>query len=175
MPSAPTLFISRTKPAAAPQFLSDTCGSLGLGNRPTKPEHLAWQSLHPGNCDDLKTFLGHFPTSPLADHHVTETPVWTPVTHQLVLHQSPSDNDTSSTSPTLPQAKADALTRAQPNAVNLCNGFAATSRYHLKSAPINVQQWNCEKIGSGFSCGFDGQAFCQLEERSTKSDEICGK
>ena len=51
-----------------------------------------WQSLHPCNCDDLKTLLGQFPASPFANRHVTETPVWTPVTHQLVLHQSQSDD-----------------------------------------------------------------------------------
>lgn len=172
-------FHLQDKACAAPQFVSDACGSLGLGSRPAKTERLAWQALRAGNCDDLKSFLGHFPAgtlgerarSLLADHHVSESPIRTVVTHQLVLRQSPSDT----ARPTLAQAKADALNRAQQNAVNLCNGFAGTSRYRFKSATIDVQQWDCEKNGGGFSCGFDGQAICELEERTVRTDESCGK
>ena len=172
-------FHLQDKACASPQFVSDFCGTLSLGARPTKTERLAWQSLRPGNCDDLRNFLGRFPSaanasqahSLLAARHTTETPVWTAVTHQLVLHAGPPDI----AKPTLDQAQVDALNRAQPKAINLCNGFAATSRYHFKTATINPQQWDCGKSGGGYSCGFDGQAVCELEEKSVRTDETCGK
>jgi hypothetical protein len=172
-------FHLQDKTCASSPFVSDLCGGLGLGGRPTKTERLAWQSLRPGNCDDLRNFLGRFPTgaystqahSLLADRHVIESPVWTAVTHQLALRESPFDIAKA----TLAQAKTDAVTRAQSKAVNLCNGFAATTRFRFKSAGVEAQQWDCGKNGAGFSCGFDGQAICELEESSVRADESCGK
>ena len=159
---------------AVPQAICDLCGTLGLGGRPTKPERVAWQSLQPGNCDDLRKYLGRFPDgayraraqSLLADYHVKEVPVWRPLVQPLALNEDLSDT----TKPTRALAKADALNRAQPKAMDLCNGFPV-SRYRLKTVRIDAHiedahGWNGDKIGAGWSCGFNGRAIC---ERAAKA------
>jgi hypothetical protein len=72
-------------------------------------------------------------------------------------------------------AKANALARAQHQAEVLCSGFDATTLYRFKSAKPLVEHWDCSTVGSGISCGFDGQAICQLEVKDTKEEETCGK
>ena len=172
-------FHVQDKACAAPQVVSDLCGTLGFGGRPAKAERVAWQVLRPGNCEDLRNYLGRFPDgayrgraqSLLADRHEKESAVWTPGVRQLVLHEGQAEKAL----PTLVSAQEDALGRAQRKAENLCHGFAETTRYRFKSAKPDAQQWDCGKIGHGFSCGLEGQAICELEEKSTKLDETCGK
>ena len=164
-------FRLQDKVCASSELVSDLCGGFGLGGRPTKTERLAWQALRPGNCDDLRNFLGRFPSgaygmqahSLLADRHVTETPVWTAVTHQLVLRENSSEVAKG----TLALAKADAVSRAQPKAVNLCNGFAAASRFRFKSARgrstgVGVR----EKRQEVFLAGLMGRRSASWERRA---------
>jgi hypothetical protein len=172
-------FHIQEKACAAPQAVSDLCGALGFGNRPTKVERLAWQALRPGNCDDLRNYVGRFPDgayrgrvqSLLVDRQVKETAMWTPGTRQLALGEGLAEKAL----PSLEAAKTDALDRAQGKAENLCKGFAATTMYKFKGAKPQAQKWECAKVGTGFSCGFDGQAICEVEEKSTKVEETCGK
>ena len=72
-------------------------------------------------------------------------------------------------------AKADARARAQHQAEVLCSGFGATTLYRFKSAKPEAEQWDCSTVGSGISCGFEGQAICQLEVKDTKEEETCSK
>ena len=41
--------------------LSDICGSLHVGNRPSHDERLAWESRKPGDCEALATHIRRFP------------------------------------------------------------------------------------------------------------------
>ena len=41
--------------------ISDMCGALGLGNRATKAERVAWEGRKPGSCEALRTHIEHFP------------------------------------------------------------------------------------------------------------------
>ena len=79
------------------------------------------------------------------------------------------------TLPTLAAAKEDALVRAQGKAERLCKGFDATTIYRFKAAKPDAQEWECGKAGTGFSCGFEGQAICETEEKSTRVEETCRK
>ena len=45
--------------------VSDICGNLGLGNKPTHAERVAWEKLPPGDCDALADYARRFSTSPL--------------------------------------------------------------------------------------------------------------
>jgi hypothetical protein len=172
-------FHLQDKACAAPQAVSDFCGALGLGGRPGRVERLAWQALRPGNCDDLKAYLGRFPDGAyratahglLADHHQTETTVWTPGERELVLEEGESDD----ASRTLAQAKADALGRAQQKAETLCRNFGVTTGFRFKAAKPKVDRLHCDKVGTGFSCEVGGQAICELGEKTTKVSETCGK
>ena len=70
------------------------------------------------------------------------------------------------TKPTWALAKADALNRAQPKAMDLCNGFPrypvpaqnGKDRCTYRKTPHG---WNGDKIGAGWSCGFNGRAICE--------------
>jgi hypothetical protein len=172
-------FSAQEKTCAVPILqptVSDVCGIFGFGGRPTKSERLAWQARRPGNCEDLKNHLGRFPEgayrfkaqSFLADRRVRQTDVWTPVVQQLTLAESQGENGL----PNAALAKQDALSRAQRRANDLCRGFGATTLYRFRSAtPV---EWDCATVGIGVSCGFEGQAICQLDAKSTKEEETCG-
>jgi hypothetical protein len=54
-------FHLQDKVCAAPQAVSDLCGTLGFGGRATRAERVAWQARRAGNCDDLRSHLGRFP------------------------------------------------------------------------------------------------------------------
>jgi TIR domain len=159
--------------------MSDVCGAFGFGGRPPKSERLVWQTRRPGNCADLRKHLGRFPDgayrsqalSLLADRHEQETESWDPAVRPLSLVVSGGERAFANKD----LAQADALARAQHRADALCSGFGATTLYRFKSAKPEAEQWQCSKAGSGISCGFEGQAICQLEVKDTKQQETCGK
>ena len=67
------------------------CGALGLGNRPTKAERVAWEGREPGSCAALRTHIERFPQGAyrdkaadmLAARRVTQKEIWTPSTRRL--------------------------------------------------------------------------------------------
>lgn len=160
-------------------ILSDACGACGFGGQPTRSERLAWQARRPGNCEDLKNHLGRFPDgayrsraqSLLAAAQKQTTEIWAPAVRPPRLAVSVGERGFANND----LAKADALARAQHQAEVLCSGFDATTLYRFKSAKPEAEQWDCSTVGSGISCGFDGQAICQLEVKDTKEEESCGK
>src|SRR5260370_10388324 len=76
--------------------ISDVCGALGLGDRPTKGERIAWEGREPGSCAALRSHIEHFPNGTyrdeaagmLAARRVTQTEVWTPTTRRLAVFES---------------------------------------------------------------------------------------
>jgi hypothetical protein len=46
--------------SAAQPLLSDGCGALGLGSKPTRQERLAWEALPAGDCKAIEAFVGKF-------------------------------------------------------------------------------------------------------------------
>lgn len=158
--------------------LSDACGSLGLGNRPTRTERIAWQDREPGSCEALRSHIKDFPEGAyrnaaadiLAGRQVTQREAWTPATRRLVLftgHAAPPSG-------TEPKARAMALARAKDSAERLCKGFAATASFHFTAASPTAQQWNCSQVSGGVVCGFEGEAVCEIEERQIQEKETCG-
>ena len=139
----------------------------------------AWQARRPENCEDLRTHMGRFPEgayhfqaqSLLADRHVQETEVWTPLVQPLRMVEVRGESGL----PNIALAKADALARAQHGADDLCRDFNATTIYRFKSARPEAQEWDCASVGKGVSCGFEGRAICQLDVKSTKQEETCGE
>jgi hypothetical protein len=71
------------------------------------------------------------------------------------------------------RARASALAGAQHHAEVLCSGFGATTLYRLTPAEPETEEWECSKLCSGMSCGFEGKAVRQLEVKDTKEEEPC--
>jgi len=159
--------------------MSDLCGACGLGKRPSKSERLVWQTRRLGNCEDLRNHLGHFPDgayrsqaqSLLADRREEKTETWTPAVRSLRLAVDGGEHVFANSD----LAKARALARAKHEAEALCSDFGAGTLYRFKSAKPEPEQWECSTLSSGTSCGFVGNAVCQLEVKDTKEIETCGK
>lgn len=159
--------------------VSDVCGALGLGGRPSKSERLAWQARRAGNCEELRSHLIHFPDgayrfqaqSLLADRHVERKYDWTAKIQGLRLIVELGEHQFANKD----LAQADALARAQPKAEHLCEGFEASTLYRFNAAKPEVERWDCSTAGSGISCGFEGKAVCRLEVKDPKEEETCGK
>jgi hypothetical protein len=157
--------------------ISDWCGALGLGHRPTRTERIAWESRAPGSCAALRVHVERFPEGAyravaadrIAARRVTHTETWEPATRRLVLFVGEGDVAYRDE----PAAHAAALGRAQVTAERLCKGFAATASYRLTSAKPTVQTWNCSRASGGVRCGLEGEAVCEVEERRVQEVEVC--
>ena len=158
--------------------ISDWCGALGLGNRPTKAERVAWESREPGSCAALRTHVERFPQGAhradaadmLAARRVTQKETWTPSTRKLALYVSQDEAASSNEA----AAQVSALSRGQVSAERLCKNFAATTSFRFTSAKPVVETWNCSRIAKGVTCGFEGEAVCTVEERRVQEYESCG-
>lgn len=158
--------------------LSDTCGAVGLGGRPTRAERLAWSALPAGSCQALRDHIAKFPEGAyrreaadlLTARRVTTEIAWTPSTRSLALYQpapsAPAANESA--------ARAAALQAAQPQADNLCRGFAAATSFRFRAATLQPSIWTCTRASGGVACAFEGMAACQLDERGTVEHESCG-
>jgi TIR domain len=162
--------------------LSDVCGAMGLGHRPSRSERVAWESnrerRETGSCTALVEHIGRFPegayrdeaAARLAARRVTQRDVWEPAQRRLALIVS-QDGPASGSERA---AQAAALTRGRPQAEHLCRGFAATTVYRLRTSAPDVQTWRCSPAGKGWVCGFDGEAICEVDERHIQEEEKCG-
>jgi hypothetical protein len=165
-------------PFLQPQ-ISDVCGALGLGHRPTKIERIAWEGREPGSCAALRSHIERFPQGAyrhdaadmLTARRVTQVEIWTPGTRRLSLFMgqdgAPSGDEAA--------ARSAALARATASAERLCKGFAATTSFRLTSATPTPQSWNCARVSGGVVCGFEGEAVCALEEQRIQELETCGR
>jgi len=159
-----------TVPLGQP-FLSDACGALGLGDRPTRQERVAFEALPPGDCDALSAYRDAHEDSPLraivdsrlADRRAAPEPRWVPQTLRQTLYQP----QTASAAASEAAARADALTSAQAQAERLCRAVAASGLYRIESARPIATQWTCDRSGAGYACAFMGEAECVAEQRQT--------
>lgn len=145
-------------------LLSDACGALGLGARPTHQERIAFDQLPPGDCAALEDYRARFETSPLreiADSRinarvVTEEERWVAGERRLALYAGGVN-------------EPEARTRAGARADQLCRGFTASTQFQLDGAAIDGV-FVCEDG----TCGISGEAVCRLQERQVIQHEICG-
>ena len=159
--------------------MSDACGMLGVGDRPTKAERVAWEGRERGSCAALRTHIERFPEGAyhdeaadiLAARRVIQTQIWTPGTRRLALFMGEGDAHFRNAS----AAQVDALARAQAPAGRLCKGFVATTSFRLTSTKPIPLSWNCAPASGGVACSFEGEAVCELEERRLQETERCGR
>jgi hypothetical protein len=158
--------------------LSDGCGAMGLGKRPSRAERVAWESRTPHSCPALREHITRFPDgvyrSEAADLLVARKTsieeTWQPANRTLALFESalgsPEKNEA--------LAHARALERAQGDAERLCRGFGAGTLYRYVSSSAVAERWSCSKNGAGMLCGFDGHAECELTQQQRVERESCG-
>jgi len=158
--------------------LSDACGAVRLGDRPSREERVAWAAKPAGSCQALRDHIARFPEGAyrreaadlLTARRVSSEDVWTPGTRSLALYQPQSAQG----APDEAAAHARALAAAQSQADNLCLGFAAATSFRFRAATPQPQTWTCAKGAGGVVCGFEGSATCQLDEKATVERETCG-
>jgi hypothetical protein len=158
--------------------LSDVCGALALGDRPTRVERLSWEARERGNCEAIRLHLARFPDGAFRERagllldarEVKSAEVWTPGVRRLTLVE-PRDDVASADEVT---ARASAIKRAQSSAEALCRGFAATTLFRVTSSTAVPQRWTCSPVDGGTTCGFEGEAVCELHERRVETVETCG-
>ncbi|HMS85193.1 MAG TPA: toll/interleukin-1 receptor domain-containing protein [Nitrospira sp.] len=163
-------------PFVQPQ-ISDLCGSLGLGHRPSQAERLAWEQCD-GSCDALRRHVEQFPdgayrdqaAARIAARRISQTEQWTPTTKHLALFVGQASLPVRDEA----TARSAALALAKPSAERLCKGFAATATFRLNGSTPDAQQWSCDRVVGGVTCGFEGEAVCELEERRVEERENCG-
>ena len=152
--------------------LADACGAVGLGDKPTRAERLAWADREPGSCEALRDHVEAYPDGAyraaaadlLAARSVRREDVWSPSERRLALFIPRGERQDGEAA-----AQADALERAAPHADRLCQGFASTTLFRLNSAAAEAQVWDC----ADGMCGFDGEAVCSLEVREAVEIEEC--
>lgn len=157
--------------------MSDMCGALGLGHRPTENERVAWQERAPGSCEELRAHLKRFPTGAYRQRaadllssppRVTQQEVWRPAERRLSMFVGQEGSFDGAAA-----AKTAALARSRAGAERLCKGFAAATKSRLVSVKPDAQDWDCEPFGSGTTCGFTGEAVCAVEEREIQETTTC--
>lgn len=166
-------------PVLQPQ-LSDLCGTLGVGHRPTKAERVSWEAREPGSCEALRRHIAQFPdgayrdqaSAMIAARSSTKTEVWTTGTRKLVLFVGQEDAPPSRNEAA---ARSAALARALLKANRKCEEFVATTQFRLKSVTPVAQDWSCGSVSGGIVCGFEGNVVCDVDERREGESESCGK
>jgi hypothetical protein len=157
--------------------VSDLCGAVHLGRRPTRAERLAWEGREPGSCAGLRNHVMKFPDGVyraaaadlIAARRVWVEDRWTPTQKPLALYVTHDATPSS----TVEAAKAAALTRGHARAERLCRDFAASGVHRFTSAVAEAQSWECTPGPGRLVCGFDGRAVCTLEERQQLERESC--
>ena len=163
-------------PFAKP-LVSDSCGALGLGGRPSKIERVAWEQRVEGDCEGLRRHLRDFPegayrataSAMLDGRTVTTTEETEPLEQPLrmvVVRDAPA-------APSEAAAKADAIERGKEKARLMCRDFAASGRFRFRGADVRPQEWLCDRLQSGTICGFEGDALCALDAIVSKQQESC--
>jgi hypothetical protein len=159
--------------------LSDLCGALRLGGRPSQAERLAWERRPLGQCEALRTHINRFPEGAyrgeaealLAARRVQRQDNWRPATRDLPLFEAAEDE---SRVGSRDQAQTRAISHAAEDAARLCKSFASGALFRFVSATPVAEVWSCASQGAGVTCGFDGHAACALEERRIVEQEQCG-
>lgn len=158
--------------------LSDICGYLGLGEKPTRRERLAWEGREAGSCEALRQHIRAFPegaylgsANALLDAaQTTPGEQWRDDVQQLALYVMSGSGLQAGEA----AAMDDALERGQDDARRQCMVFDGSDHYRLKSSRAEVAAWDCQPSGGGVACGFSGLAICEMERRILVNSESCG-
>lgn len=157
--------------------LSDSCGAIGIGHRPSHAERIAWEKLPAGSCAALRSFVQSYPNGALRDEAadlITARKTWveqqwSPAMRSLRLFRPASGAPAASQA----AAQRQALRAAQVDAEHLCQGFGSGTLFRYVSAAPEAETWHCGQSSGGTVCGFEGAAECHLQLRQDLKREEC--
>ncbi len=155
-------------------FLSDACGSIGLGHRPTRAERLAWQARAPGDCASLRNFAereGYYQSAAAARlAAVTLAPGenFTPAPREALGYVRTAPLPL----PTEAAAREDALARANQDALQIaCAPRGENER--IDGVELAAPKYDCRRDPrGGHVCALDYVAQCRIGVRAMV--ERCG-
>jgi hypothetical protein len=159
--------------------ISDSCGALRLGDRPTKDERLAYAAIKPNTpqtCTQLRAFVATYNDSSVsdlpaqADRRISARissrfEEWTPSADEAVINESRAPL---SPSPTIAAAQAAARAEIQRDAPQTCEttGVPNEKRANMMNS-IDVKDYNCPPDPrSGYTCSARYIVTCGMEERA---------
>lgn len=152
------------------------CGEMGLGGVPSRAEDSLWSKRPAGDCNALRAFLATFPhgayaaevQTRLAASKFDETERWVREERSVPLFVPKTIDPFSSER----GAQADALERGPGEARLACTGYSRGD-FRLLSARAVHREWSCVQRGSSFSCGFSGEAVCEVQALHADRIETC--
>jgi hypothetical protein len=160
--------------------LSDACGALELGSRPTRTERIAWEGRSMGDCEDLRRHLNRYAKGAyreeaqalLAARTVKVEESWIDASKPQPLRLLVDTNAAPST--TESEARKNALERAAKKGERMCRDFDAAGLTQFKSVDVQVDEWTrCERERSGVVCGLEGKVLCWQQVLVRKEREVC--
>ena len=158
--------------------LSDTCGRLGLGGRPTRAEREAWEHLPSGSCTALQQYVVDFPRGAFRAqaNALLGTRARQPGNSWVALELPIEIYVERDAAPARDRSAARkvALQRGQDEADKRCKGYGIVGQRELDPATFKVEEtdWKCSVYSDGHACGFQVAATCHVRER--EEVETCG-
>lgn len=149
--------------------ISDTCGAIGLGNRPTRADRLAWENRARGSCEALRAFANN----ERSHYQSTAASMLEARTEQRAADYTSTSREWRSYVRTaeLPFASrsaalADAQERAARDAAE--QGCAPRHEFErLDGVEVAPAGEDCRPDPrGGFSCGLNYVAQCRMSERA---------
>ena len=161
-------------PVAQPA-ISDMCGSIGMGDRPTRSERLAWAVRTPHSCSALRDFVARYPSGAYAR---TASNMLVAARSGRAAGFSPSPRSargyvrqSERPFPSADAAQADARTRAAADARDIVCAPQADER--LTGADVTANRFDCRASSAGGQiCADDYAVTCRIESRALT--ETCG-
>jgi hypothetical protein len=154
--------------------LSDTCGRLGLGGRPTRAERLAWEQLPKNSCTALQRYVVEFPRGAfraqadalLSTRRRQPGDSWVALPLPIEIFVDRDDRD-APLAPDRSAARKVALQRGQIEADRKCKGYEIVGQRELDPATFTVEEedWKCSAYRAGHACAFQVTATCHVRER----------
>jgi hypothetical protein len=147
-------------------WLSDVCGTVGVGDRPTRAERLAWETRRPGDCSALIAHIRRFPDGKLVPQAHALYAARTPQSVGRVAHVETIPLQVSITL-SGPTDRAATLARGHSQAGELCSMYAHDQNFTVSKSVAVPTEWHCDVNG----CSFRGKAKCTLFKDEVR--EIC--
>jgi hypothetical protein len=149
--------------------LSDLCGDLGIGSRPSGEERRAWMGREPGSCQALRDHLEKFPGGAYRD---TAFALLANPRRELSDRVVPSTRvisgyvrQSAEPFPTRDAAEADAAARARADAAS--TGCASVPGVERVTAVDVTPVPDCRRDPrGGFVCAANYRATCHMEARA---------
>ena len=158
--------------------LRGVCGALNLGGLPSLAEQQAWRDAQARtDGEGYRAYLRAYPGGEFATQAHSRLVAcrpeaverWEPRSQMLPIFVARETKPIASAA----QAREDALCRVKDAAELACQPLRSSTVQRLLGSHPLSEGLACEEGAGGWYCNFDGQARCELEERTTSAREIC--